>query len=435
MRKWIHIDCANKAELLRQLIHLTDAFEQAVILTDQLEGQQGYYNDLKSFDLLAGFGALNQFTGAFSELPKALEQEDWYMGFFSYDLKNELHPLNPQAEDPIISFPDIYFLRPQWMIKEVDGKYLLGYDPRVDSEATARQLLLKIRKLNPQPLKTSSTVIDLKPAISESTYIQTVDSIQNHIHRGDIYEMNYCMEFAADKAVIDPGLIFMEILKHAPMPFSAFLKMGTKYVLSASPERYLKKKEQLLVSMPMKGTAPRGADPHEDRHHLHQLIHSVKERAENIMITDLVRNDLSMVAQKGSVKVLELCGAYPFPQVFQVVSTVSATMPKEAEWTRAMAATFPMGSMTGAPKHSAMQLIDRYEKRQRGLFSGAIGYISPEKNFDFNVVIRTLLYDESTQRLSYSAGSAITALSDPRQEYRECLLKAAMVRKILAGKA
>jgi para-aminobenzoate synthetase component 1 len=184
----------------------------------------------------------------------------------------------------------------------------------------------------------------------------------------------------------------------------------------------------------MKGTAARGADPVEDKINLAQLTQSVKERAENIMITDLVRNDLSMVAKKGSVEVLELCGVYAFPQVFQVVSTVSATLKKTHEWTNAIATTFPMGSMTGAPKHRAMQLIDNFEKHQRGLFSGAIGYISPGKDFDFNVVIRTLLYDEAAQRLSYSAGSAITALSDARQEYQECLLKAAMVRKILAGK-
>lgn len=435
MRKWIHLDCADRNEMLGQLILLTREFEQAVILTDQLKSQQGYYKDLKSFDLLAGFGAINQFAGAFSGLHKALEQADWYLGFLSYDLKDELHPLEVHSDSPKISFPKLCFYQPRWLIKEADGKFQLGYDPGVDNEATARQLLQRIQKLKPQLLKVSRQTIDLKPVISESDYIQTVDSIQNHIHRGDIYEMNYCMEFCADKVVIDPGLTFLEILKHAPMPFSAFLKMGTKYVLSASPERYLHKRGQKLVSMPMKGTAPRGANDEQDRNNLHQLTHSVKERAENIMITDLVRNDLSMVAQKGSVEVLELCGTYPFPQVFQSVSTVSATLPKEAEWAGAIAATFPMGSMTGAPKHRAMQLIDLFEKRQRGLFSGAIGYISPGKDFDFNVVIRTLLYDESTQSLSYSAGSAITALSDPHQEYSECLLKAATVRKILASKA
>jgi para-aminobenzoate synthetase component 1 len=435
MRNWIHFDCADKKELLSQLILLTGEFEQAVILTDHLEGQQGYYRDLKSFDLLAGFGAVNQFAGAFSGLKKALAQDDWYLGFLSYDLKDELHPLASHSGSAQIEFPKLWFYQPRWLIKEADGKFQLGYDPGLDSEATARQLLQKIQNLNPQHLKPSRQAIDLKPVITESAYIQTVDSIQNHIHRGDIYEMNYCMEFTADKVTIDPGQTFLEILKHAPMPFSAFLKMGTKYVLSASPERFLTKRGTQLVSMPMKGTAPRGADHEQDRNNLHQLTHSVKERAENIMITDLVRNDLSIVAQKGSVEVLELCGIYPFPQVFQAVSTVSATMAKEAEWTSAIAATFPMGSMTGAPKHRAMQLIDHFEKRQRGLFSGAIGYISPGKDFDFNVVIRTLLYDEATKRLSYSAGSAITALSDPRQEYGECLLKAAMVRKILAGKA
>ncbi|MCA1745283.1 MAG: anthranilate synthase component I family protein, partial [Bacteroidales bacterium] len=291
-------------------------------------------------------------------------------------------------------------------------RFQLGYDSQQDNEATARQLLQKMQSLNAQKNQIPLQPINLKPVISESAYIQTVDSIKNHIHRGDIYEMNFCMEFSAVDSVIDPGLTFLEILKHAPMPFSAFIKMGTKYVLSASPERYLKKEGRQLTSMPMKGTAPRGANQEQDMVNLHQLTHSVKERAENIMITDLVRNDLSMVAQKGSVEVRELCGAYPFPQVFQIVSTVSATLKEGVDWTMAIAATFPMGSMTGAPKHRAMQLIERFEKRPRGLFSGAIGYISPGKDFDFNVVIRTLLYDEATKSLSYSAGSAITALSD-----------------------
>ncbi len=433
MRKWIHFDCADRKEMLSQLILLTGEFEQATILTDQLEGQQGYYEELKTFDLLAGFGALNQFAGSFTGLNKAVEQDDWYMGFFAYDLKDELHPLVTHSNTSQIDFPKLWFFQPHWLIKEADGKYQLGYDPGHDNEATAQQLLQKIRNLKPQQQPLPVQPIDLEAVISEAAYIHTVDAIQSHIHRGDIYEMNYCVEFKADNAAIDPGMTFLKIMERAPMPFSAFIKMGTKYVLSASPERYLKKRGQQLTSMPMKGTAPRGADHEQDRTNLHQLTHSVKERAENIMITDLVRNDLSMVAQKGSVEVLELCGAYPFPQVFQVVSTVSATIENKANWTKAIAATFPMGSMTGAPKYRAMQLIDTFENRQRGLFSGAIGYISPGKDFDFNVVIRTLLYDESTKRLSYSAGSAITALSDPHQEYRECLLKAATVRKILAG--
>ncbi|GAO27617.1 anthranilate synthase component I family protein [Geofilum rubicundum] len=432
MRKWIPIDCSDQEVMLARFIHLTGEYEQAIILTDQLEGQIASYKSLKSLELLAGFGALHQFDGAFSELSKEVAEKDWYLGFLSYDLKDELHPLPSHADAPRIDFPKLWFFRPQWLIKAAHGECLLGYDPQCDNEETARQFLQHMHSIQLQEA-TSHQKTELQPSVSESDYIRTVEAIQDHIHRGDIYEINFCMEFTAENSDIHPQQTFLSILKQTAMPFSAFVKKGRKYVLSASPERYLKKTGRQIVSMPMKGTAPRGADKEADSINLHKLTHSVKERAENIMITDLVRNDLSMVAQKGTVEVIELCGAYPFPHVFQVVSTVEATLKKEGDWADAIAATFPMGSMTGAPKHRAMQLIDRFENHQRGLFSGAIGYITPEKDFDFSVVIRTLLYDEAAKSLSYSAGSAITALSDPGQEYKECLLKAATVRNILAG--
>lgn len=213
---------------------------------------------------------------------------------------------------------------------------------------------------------------------------------------------------------------------------AAFIKFGRKYALSASPERFITKRGNKLYSMPMKGTAPKGSTPAETEANRRQLQESEKERAENIMITDLVRNDLSVVATKGSVMVEELCGIYSFPSILQSVSTISAEIPGNTTLEAILRATFPMGSMTGAPKISAMQLISEFEKRKRGLFSGSIGYISPDGDFDLNVVIRTLLYDEDSAFLSYTAGSAITALSDAEQEYEECLLKAKLMRSLLA---
>lgn len=274
--------------------------------------------------------------------------------------------------------------------------------------------------------------IALEPAISREDYIKDVLGLQGHIHRGDIYEVNYCMEFTAHGRITDPSTLFVSLLERSRMPFASFVKYRQKFAFCASPERFITKRGNKLYSMPMKGTAPKGSAQSETEANRRLLQESAKERAENIMIADLVRNDLSVVADKGSVKVEELCGVYTFPSILQSVSTISAQIAEGTHLEEVLRATFPMGSMTGAPKISAMQLISSSERRKRGLFSGSLGYISPDGNFDFNVVIRTLLYDESSELLSYMAGSAITALSDAQQEYEECLLKAELMRNLLA---
>lgn len=201
--------------------------------------------------------------------------------------------------------------------------------------------------------------------------------------------------------------------------------------MCASPERFLKKEKDLLVSQPIKGTAPRGRNAKEDMQLKKELFTDAKERSENVMIVDLVRNDLSHVAAKNSVKVTELFGIYSFSTVHQMISTVTARLGKDYHFTDALRYTFPMGSMTGAPKVRAMQLIEQYEDTRRGLYSGAVGYITPERDFDFNVVIRSILYNKQEQYLGFMAGSAITSGSIPEKEYQECLHKAQAMKKAL----
>ena len=201
--------------------------------------------------------------------------------------------------------------------------------------------------------------------------------------------------------------------------------------MSASPERYLKKVGNQLISQPIKGTARRFADAVLDAQAKEQLSTDPKERSENIMIVDLVRNDLSRTAAKGSVQVEELCAIYSFEQVHQMISTITSEMLPEYKAVDALQTTFPMGSMTGAPKISAMQIIEQLEETKRGLYSGAVGYFTPEGDFDFNVVIRSILYNEQNQYVSFSVGSAITALSVPENEYEECLVKAKAMREVL----
>jgi len=253
----------------------------------------------------------------------------------------------------------------------------------------------------------------------------------SHIHRGDIYEANFCQEFYAEEALIHPLEIYTKLNAISKTPFAAFLKFNDKYLLSASPERYIKKNGNKIISQPIKGTARRSTNHDEDQALKDELKHDDKERSENIMIVDLVRNDLSKTAKKGSVKVKALCKVHSFKQVHQMISTVVSKIKKDVHPVDVIQTTFPMGSMTGAPKISAMKIIEDLEETKRGLYSGAVGYFSPQGNFDFNVVIRSILYNVTEKYLSYSVGGAITAKSDPLKEYEECLVKAKAMRDVL----
>jgi para-aminobenzoate synthetase component 1 len=226
--------------------------------------------------------------------------------------------------------------------------------------------------------------------------------------------------------------IFRNLGKLSPNPFSALYKVNNKWLICASPERFLKKEGSKIFSQPIKGTAKRSAEKKKDEENRINLGSSQKERSENVMVVDLVRNDLSRVCKKGTVKVEELYGIYSFPQVHQMISTISGELKEGILFAEIIRACFPMGSMTGAPKKRVMELIEQYEKTKRGIFSGAVGYISPTGDFDFNVVIRSIMYNAPAHYLSFQAGSAITFYSDPAQEWEECLVKAEAIKKVLA---
>jgi para-aminobenzoate synthetase component 1 len=255
-----------------------------------------------------------------------------------------------------------------------------------------------------------------------------------YIQQGDIYEANFCMEFFAENAQINPIDTYQKLATISQTPFAAFFKNNEHFLLSASPERYLRKEGTQVISQPIKGTAKRFEDPIQDEKSKLDLASDAKERSENIMIVDLVRNDLSQTANKGSVKVEELCAIYSFKQVHQMISTISSEVSNTISPIDILQTTFPMGSMTGAPKLSAMKIIEELEATKRGLYSGAIGYFSPVGDFDFNVVIRSILYNKNNNYLSFSVGSALTSLAIPEKEYEECLLKAKAMLHVLENK-
>ena len=353
---------------------------------------------------------------------------DWLFGFFSYEYNatwEQVTPTNPA----FLSVPKLQFFKPKkiWLLKGdlLTALYLESDNPAVDFERITNSVTR---------IETSLMAIDLSPRISKDIYLQHASALKDHIMRGDIYEVNYCMEWYADEVDVSPMALFNALNRIGKTPFSAFLSFDNTYLMSASPERFLQRRGNTLISQPIKGTAARHEDAVMDKSVAEALKLDTKERSENIMITDLVRNDLSRIAQKGSVAVSEQCAVYPFAQVHQMISTVKAQCDPDFTSLDVINACFPMGSMTGAPKQRAMELINQYEHGQRGLYSGAVGYFAPNGDFDFNVVIRSLVYDAASKYLSTHVGSALTAAADPSKEYDECQLKVKAIKRVLANK-
>jgi para-aminobenzoate synthetase component 1 len=277
-----------------------------------------------------------------------------------------------------------------------------------------------------------ATCIQITPCIAKETYLQTIEQLKKHILRGDCYEINFCQEFYAEKAFINPLEIYQKLVVISPNPFSCFYKLNDKFLLCASPERYVKKEGRKIISQPIKGTFKRSLHNQEtDAANKQILQNSTKDKSENVMVVDLVRNDLSKICTEGSVRVDELFAVYSFPQVHQMISTISGELLPTSDFADVLQATFPMGSMTGAPKKRVMELIEQYEQTKRGIYSGCVGYIAPNKDFDFNVVIRSIIYNQNTSYLSYQVGGGITFYSDAEKEYEECLLKAEAIKKVL----
>lgn len=353
---------------------------------------------------------------------------DCIFGYLGYDLKNDVENLQSQNDDQLF-FPDLYFFQPQKILFFTKDKVRFEYLNSIQTEIEMDYESISNFSETQTPSKTLEVHIQSK--IEKKEYVDKVKQLLNHIQKGRLYEANFCQEFYAQNAQITPLEVYKKLNNISSPPFACFGKIKDKYIVSASPERYLQKNKNTVRSQPIKGTAKRSEDLALDQALKKSLMEDPKERAENIMIVDLVRNDLSRLSEKGSVHVEELCEVYSFKQVHQMISTISSTVDLKMDEVNLIKNTFPMGSMTGAPKVSAMEIIEELEETKRGLYSGAIGYITKEGDFDFNVVIRSILYNATQQYLSFSVGSAITAMSDPEKEYDECLLKAKAMRKVL----
>nr|WP_321236432.1 anthranilate synthase component I family protein [uncultured Psychroserpens sp.] len=432
MRKKITQHISNPEKFKEQLFNWSQQFDEVVWLDSN-----DYDHKFASYDAVLAVEAFTIFQtdyfDAFNQLKEYQSTtKDWIFGYLSYDLKNDVEQLKSENHDGL-HFPDLFFFQPK-KVFFLKGNLLETHYLNLVFEELEEDLKC-IQKgdechFEPNLIGTDKN-IKIKLRIHKDEYFSKVNTMLAHIHRGDIYEANFCQEFYTENTSINPIETYTKLNAISKPPFATFLRVYDKYLMSASPERYIKKEGLKITSQPIKGTAKRSSNIEEDCKLKQELSEDIKERSENIMIVDLVRNDLSKTATKGSVTVEELCKVYTFSQVHQMISTVTSIVTEANHPVDIIKTTFPMGSMTGAPKISAMQIIETLEETKRGLYSGAVGYFSPNNDFDFNVVIRSILYNATNNYVSYSVGGAITAKSDPLKEYEECLIKAKAMREVL----
>jgi len=384
-----------------------------------------------SFDYLAAFGVKKNCCpkkNIFKSFQKFLDNnKDWVFGHFSYDLKNEIEDLKSENKD-FFEFDKLNFFIPYYIFKVKKKTLTIIYD---DSKKDIVSIYNKILNYNHSEIIKGK--FSVKSDISKKKYLSTIDSIKNHIQKGDIYEMNFCQEFKVKFNDFSPSDLFFILNNYSQSPFASFYKVNHKYCLCSSPERYIRNKNNKVISQPIKGTGPRSRNLCIDDDNKKKLLKSEKDFSENVMIVDLVRNDLSISAKKNSVKVEELAKLYSYKNVHHLISTISSRIKDDCHPLDVIKNSFPMGSMTGAPKIRSMELIEKYENIKRGLYSGSIGYFNPDLDFDFNVVIRSLLFNQKSNYLSFSVGGAITIDSDPNKEYEECLIKAKSILNVLSN--
>lgn len=381
-----------------------------------------------NFEYLLAAGvssSVDSTTANFNSIDSFLQKPQWFFGHISYDLGYSFFKMKNQKEDKT-GFPDFYFFIPKIVIYIKDDQLFI--------EGENQQEIYEAIMNETDVVSNVNYDIEIKHRLSKKQYLEKITSLQKHIVKGDCYEINFCQEFYADNCNIDPAGVYYELTTLSPNPFSAFYRINDCYLICASPERFIVKENNQLFSQPMKGTAKRFTGNMDlDNMEKNELYLSAKDRSENVMVVDMVRNDLSKICKEGSVRVDELFGVYTYPNVHQMISTVSGELNEQVTFSEIIKATFPMGSMTGAPKKRVMELIDQYEEENRGLFSGCVGYITPAGNFDFNVVIRSILYNAATKYLSYKVGSGITFYSDAEKEWEECLLKGENIKKVLTN--
>ncbi len=370
------------------------------------------------YELLAAFGA-ERLVQSIMELEKTYKQ-DWIFGALNYDLKNNFESLRSENLE-LFDTGNVSFFVPEIVIavyKDGEVRVLKG---------SISNSFIKTKEIKTRSILTSKSTPNCK-----ESYVDKIKQIHNLIREGDVYELNYCLAFKRSFESFNPVKFQLDLLAKSAVPMANYFTYNQYFMCGASMERFLVKKQNTLISQPIKGTIGKGKTLEEDKLLIQELENSEKDRAENVMIVDLVRNDLAKVCKPGTIKVEELFGIYSYLQVHQMISTVSGELKPNITFGDILRATYPMGSMTGAPKIAAMKFIEELEDFKRGWYSGSVGYIEPNGDFDFNVVIRSLLGNMNTKEIAYCAGGAITIDSETDKEWNEIKLKTKAITSILA---
>ena len=375
-------------------------------------------------------GDLAQITTE-TELLKS-DQRALCFGTVGYEWLHTLEPIVPRPPAAFTPWPDIAFFRAEAWLDCARADFHPDQCTVTLHAAEPDALWAELWQTVPETPVTQESVPQFRSNFTPETYQASVEQVRELIRLGDLYELNLTQRYGAqDVQLHAPLALWRRLQALSPMPMGAVLRCGERWLLGASPERFLMGDAAgQLWSQPIKGTLPRLADPAADAAQAQLLQTSEKQRAENVMIVDLVRNDLHRVCVPGSVQVPALFAVHSLPRVHQLVSTVTGVLEPPHTAMDALRAAFPPGSMTGAPKVRAMQRIAELEGEGRGIYSGAVGWWQPGAGFDLAVVIRSLVYDAAAQRLSYHVGGAITWDSDPAEEYAESELKAGAIREL-----
>lgn len=347
-------------------------------------------------------------------------------GYVSYEAK-KLFEKNAYFNSCSDGSDLLYFFEPEHIWKEENGTWICLTEEQPNERSVIEDFLSNYKNIE-QSSHEEKLVFEMLE--TKDSYIEKIERILVNIQRGDYYETNFCMPLQAKGLIHDTFAHFSKMNNATEAPHAVYFNGHNLQLLCTSPERFLQKNGNTLISQPIKGTIKRGSNSAEDEENKTLLRTSKKERSENIMIVDLVRNDLSRIATKASVNVKSLCELHTFKTLHHLISTIEAKLPSNITFTQILAATFPMGSMTGAPKISAVQHMEKLEVLDRGMYSGTFGVIEPNGNFDFNVIIRSAVYNKEKKQTTIKVGSAITHASNAESEYDECLLKAASTLSI-----
>lgn len=352
------------------------------------------------------------------------------IGVFSYDLGRNFECI-PATARTTYHIPDLFLaFYSLFIIYDYQEKRSMMIAALADSDKAVQRLELAKKELTRALSRSNKLKVDdlkaqqfnYRSNFSQSQYLQAVSKIKNYIAAGDIYQANLTQQYQINLAGLSPATIFLRLRNHFPMPFAAYLNTPEWTIVSGSPERFLQKHEQTISAFPIKGTRPRGANAQEDEMLANELLNSEKDIAENIMIVDLLRNDLGRICEIASINADELLSLQRLPTVFHLVSKISGKLKCDTKLTDILAATFPCGSITGAPKIRAMEIIEELEGTRRGLSMGALGWLGYNNNFDLNVTIRTLFIQNGIAYLN--VGGGVVADSQPILEYQESLIKA-----------